>query len=124
MFVTQYSPPRTPISAADVPRFLTYIPPATNSFSGGQPSIGTDWLTGNSMYLGSFSAYRVGFDDCASPATDTWTNTKAPGVASLDSIMFTDHMRAAGDRTPNRTFVSQLTGQDSATFYTDDDGAA
>ena len=76
------------------------------------------------MYLASFSAIRVGFDDCSSPARDTWTNTNVPAAASLDPIMFTDHMRATGDTTPDRTFVSQLTGQDSITFFTDDDGGS
>ncbi len=105
------------------PRFQNYVPPATTSFNGGEPSIGVNWLTGKVMYLASFSAIRVGFDDCPSPARDTWTNTNVPAAASLDPIMFTDHMRASGNTTPNRTFVSQLTGQDSITFFTDDDGA-
>jgi hypothetical protein len=33
-------------------------------------------------------------------------------------------MRAPGSTVPDRTFVSQLTGQDSITFFTDDDGAS
>jgi PKD repeat protein len=33
-------------------------------------------------------------------------------------------MRPAGNTTPNRTFVSQLTGQDSITFFTDNDGVS
>jgi PKD repeat protein len=106
------------------PRFQNYVPPATGSFNGGEPSIGVNWLTGKVMYLASFSAVRVGFDDCPSPARDTWTNTNVPAAASLDPIMFTDHTRASGNTTPNRTFVSQLTGQDSTTFFTDDDGAS
>jgi hypothetical protein len=106
----------------NTPRFLNYVPPSTNTFSGGEPSIGTNWISGNAMYLASFSAIRVGFDDCSSPARDTWTNTNVLGAASLDPIMFTDHTRAAGDNTPARTFVSQLTGQDSTTLFTDDDG--
>ena len=113
-----------PSGSASTPRFQNYNPPPTNSFNGGEPSIGTDWLTGNAMYLASFSAIRVGFDDCSSPAVDSWTNASPTAAVSLDPILFTDHMRAPGNTTPNRTFVSQLTGQDSITFFTDNDGAS
>src|SRR6266404_1429452 len=117
------TPTATPAGGVNgTPRFQNYNPPATGSFNGGEPSIGVNWLTGKVMYLASFSAIRVGFDDCPSPARDTWTNTNVPAAASLDPILFTDHMRASGSTVPNRTFVSQLTGQDSTTFFTDDDG--
>jgi hypothetical protein len=102
------------------PRFQNYVP--NSSFSGGEPSIGANWQTGNAMYLASYNPIRIGFDDCTSPAKDTWTATTIPSAVSLDPILFTDHMLPAG--TPNRTFVSQLTGQDSITFFTDDDGAS
>ncbi len=103
------------------PRYQIYTPPRNKSFSGGEPSIGTNWTTANAMYLANFSSIRLGFDDCSSPAKDSWTDTHITSAASLDPILFTDHMVPPG--TPNRTFVSQLTGQDSITFYTDDDGA-
>jgi hypothetical protein len=106
------------------PRFQNYTPPASNNFNGGEPSIGSNWVSGNAMYLASFSSIRIAFDDCSSPAKDTWTNTNVPAAASLDPIMFTDHTRAPGDTTPDRTFVSQLTGQDSTTFFTDNDGGS
>ncbi len=113
------TPTPTPptLGGPGTPRFQNYTPPPTGSFNGGEPSLGTDWLTGNAMYLASFSAIRVSFDDCPSPARDTWTNTNVPAAVSLDPILFTDHMNGA-----HRTFVSQLTGQDSITFFTDDDG--
>lgn len=104
---------------AGTPRFQVYVP--SSSFSGGEPSIGTNWVTGSAMYLASYSPLRINFDDSTSPARDTWTNTTIPSAVSLDPILFTDHNLPAG--MPNRTFVSQLTGQDSITFYTDDDGA-
>ena len=116
------TPSATPGSGSGTPRYQNYNPPPTNSFNGGEPSIGVNWLTGKVMYLASFAAIRVGFDDCSSPARDTWTNTNAPSAVSLDPILFADHIRLPGDTTPNRTFVSQLTGQDSVTFTTDDDG--
>jgi PKD repeat protein len=99
--------------------FQTYVP--DTPYSGGEPSIGANWQTENAMYLASFNPLRISFDDCSSPANDTWTNTNIPRAVSLDPILFTDHMLPSG--MANRTFVSQLTGQDSITFYTDDDGA-
>jgi PKD repeat protein len=119
------TPTATPAGgAAGTPRFQNYVPPSTASYDNGEPSIGANWITGNLMYLAGFDAVRVNMDDCSSPARDTWTNASPQGAASLDPILFTDHMRAPGDATPNRTFVSQLTGQDSTTFFSDDDGAS
>src|SRR5205085_3644998 len=89
------------------------------------PSIGVNWQTGRVMYEAHLQTLRVTFDDCPSPALATWEDKSAPtSVNSLDSILFTDHTRAAGDTTPNRTFVSQLTGQDSLSSFSDNDGDA
>ncbi len=117
------TPPPTPTptpapAGPGTPRFQVYVP--SSSFSGGEPSIGANWQTGNAMYLANFSPVRISFDDATSPARDTWTNTSIPSAVSLDPILFTDHNLPPG--MPNRTFVSQLTGQDSITFYTDNDG--
>jgi PKD repeat protein len=121
---TTPTPTPAPGAGAGNARFQNYVPPSTASYVGGEPSIGSNWLTGNLMYLASFSAIRISFDDCPSPARDTWTNTNVPAAVSLDPILFTDHIRAPGNNTPNRTFVSQLTGQDSITFFTDNDGVS
>src|SRR5438309_11816231 len=94
------TPTATPGPQSAIPRYQIYNPPPTNSFNGGEPSIGADWLTGNIMYLASFAAIRVSFDDCSSPARDTWVNTNVPAAVSLDPILFTDHLRAPGDTTP------------------------
>src|SRR5205085_8091929 len=104
------------------PRFFNYAAPNGMGTSAGEPSIGINWQTGKVFILSSFQALRVTFDDCPSPAKALWEDKSPRGVVSLDPIMFTDHMRAPGDNTPDRTFVSQLTGQDSITFFTDDDG--
>ncbi|MDQ6625122.1 MAG: glycoside hydrolase, partial [Verrucomicrobiota bacterium] len=104
------------------PRFMNYTPPSTASYSNGEPSLGANWQTGNLMYLAGFNAIRISLNDCSSPARDTWTNASPPAAVSLDPILFTDHFRLQGDNRPNRTFVSQLTGQDSITFFTDNDG--
>jgi hypothetical protein len=111
---------------ATPPGFTTYPAPAalTDSNNAGEPSIGTSWRSGATMYQSSLSTYRVTFDDSAAPATATWKDVSANAAdgcpqgstVSLDPILFTDH-------TTGRTFESQLTGVDSATCYTDDDGA-
>ena len=122
--VDQPAPP--PPGAATPPGFTTYTAPSsfTDSNNAGEPSIGSNWKSGATMYQSSLSTYRVRFDDTTTPATAHWTDVSANAAdgcpqgstISLDPILFTDH--ATG-----RTFESQLTGQDSATCYTDDDGA-
>jgi Fibronectin type III domain len=114
----------TPQPATGIaPRYQNYAPPSGLGGDAGEPSIGVDWQTGNVMYEAHLQTLRVSFDDCPSPALATWLDKSAPTSAnSLDSILFTDHMRAPNDTTPDRTFVSQLTGQDSLSSFSDDDG--
>lgn len=93
----------------------------------GEPSCGVDWKTKKVFFEASGTAtlpitsdlqtLRVTFNDCTSPATATWENVTFPteSLQTLDAILFTD-------RFTNRTFVSQLTGQDSISAFTDDDG--
>ncbi len=76
------------------------------------------------MYQAGLSTFKATFDDSVSPATATWKDVSATAAngcplgstTSLDPILFTDH--ATG-----RTFESQLSGVDSLTCWTDDDGA-
>jgi hypothetical protein len=122
--VDQPAPP--PPGTATPPGFTTYPAPAAlpDSNSAGEPSIGTNWNSGATMYQSYLSTYKVTFDDSTNPATAHWSDASATpangcpqgGLTSLDPILFTDH--ATG-----RTFESQLSGQDSLTCYTDDDGA-
>ena len=114
----------TPQPATGIaPRYQNYAPPSGLGGDAGEPSIGVNWQTGAVMFEAHLQTLRVTFDDCPSPALATWADKSAPTSAnSLDSILFTDHMRAAGDTTPQRTFVSQLTGQDSLSSFSDDDG--
>ncbi|MFL6210493.1 MAG: fibronectin type III domain-containing protein [Pyrinomonadaceae bacterium] len=119
-------PPPTPTPPPPTglaPRYQTYAAPNGLGGNAGEPSIGTDWLTGRAMYIAGFQVLRITFDDCPSPALTTWEDKTPPNIispAGLDPILFTDHMRAPGE--PNRTFASQLTGQDSASALTDNDG--
>src|SRR5216684_2956456 len=97
---------------------LSYaVYPNPNGVSGGEPSCGVDWKTKKVMYQAGLTTLRVSFNDCTSPATAKWEDVSfiTTSLASLDAILFTD-------RFTNRTFVSQLTGQDSLAAFTDDDG--
>jgi CARDB len=114
-----------PGSTAPAPTFTDYgVPQAfTDSHNAGEPSIGYSDPTGSSYYQSSLSTYKVRFDDTVSPAKATWTDVSASATngcpqgstTSLDPILYTD-------RTTGRTFESQLSGVDSLTCYTDDEG--
>ncbi len=107
------------------PGFANYAAPSTlkDANNAGEPSIGNNFKTGASMYQAYLSTYKVTFDDAVSPARATWSDVSASAAngcvagstVSLDPILFTDH-------TTGRTFESQLTGVNSLTCYTDDDG--
>ena len=115
-----------PPSTAPAPSFTNYGAPEalTNSHSAGEPSIGVSDKTNSSFYQSYVSTYRVRFDDSVSPATATWSDVSATlangcpqgSTTSLDPILYTD-------RSTGRTFESQLSGVDSLTCYTDDEGA-
>ncbi len=107
-------------STGTAPRFQNYTVPGTLGGSGaGEPSIGVDWNSGNAMYVAGLQTFKIRFNDATSPAGATWSDVSATTTSktSLDPILYTDH--AYG-----RTFVSQLTGQDSLTAYSDNDGAS
>lgn len=115
--VTKPTPPAPGTGIA--PRYQNYTPPAGSSFGtdAGEPSIGANWNTGNVLFQSYLDTLKVSFNDSTSPAQATWTKSRATNaLASLDPILFTDH--ATG-----RTFESQLTGQDSLSSFTDNDGA-
>lgn len=114
--------PTPPPPVPGVPRYQNYAAPNGLGTSAGEPSIGVDWPTGKTFISSSTQTLRVTFDDsCSSSAKTTWEDVSAPNaLTSLDPILVTDHNGLARDR----TFTSQLTGQDSLSAYTDDDGAS
>jgi hypothetical protein len=81
------------------------------------------------MYQAALETLQLGFDDSTTPAKITWTPraycnfTPAPTagcqnittLASLDSILFTDHETG-------RTFVGQLSADCTLMAYSDNDG--
>ncbi|HET6726244.1 MAG TPA: PKD domain-containing protein [Gammaproteobacteria bacterium] len=114
---TAAAPP--PQADIDAPRYINYPSPENLGNPGqSEPSLGIDYKTGAVMYQALLQTLRVTFNDGTSPARTMWTDVSAPltSIESLDPILFTDHVTG-------RTFVSQLTGQDSLAEFTDDDGA-
>ncbi len=111
------------------PRFQNFTPQADLVRTGkgtdaGEPSIGVNWRTGKAMFISDLTTFRVTFDDsCPTSPTAFWEDKSAPNNAtSLDPIMFTDHGYNNQNPDTGRTIVSELTGQDSLSAYTDDDG--
>ncbi|HKP48080.1 MAG TPA: sialidase family protein, partial [Pyrinomonadaceae bacterium] len=111
------------------PRFQSFYPQPNLIKTGfgtdaGEPSVGVNWISNRAMYISALTTFRVTFDDsCPNTPVSTWENKSAPNSQeSLDPILFTDH--GYNNQTPEtgRTIVSQLTGQDSLSAYTDDDG--
>jgi hypothetical protein len=111
-------PPPPPPSNEAAPRYQNYPAPPALGNSAGEPSIGLNWASGNSMFIASLQTLRIKWDDNGSPATATWDDVSAANTSLVtsDPILYTD------SRT-NRTFVSQLLGKTSLMSYSDDDGA-
>ncbi|QNN51859.1 CARDB domain-containing protein [Nocardioides mesophilus] len=118
--------PPNPAPGTDTPpTFATYAAPGSlpDADNAGEPSIGTSFATGSTFFQSSLSTYKVTFDDSTSPATASWSDVSANAgngcpqgsTVSLDPILFTDHQTG-------RTFESQLSGANSLTCFTDDDG--
>ena len=112
---------------ATPPTYTDYPAPAAiaDPNGAGEPSIGFNAKTGATLYQAGLATLKATFDDTTAPATASWSDVSADAASgcpqgsttSLDPILYTD--RATG-----RTFESQLTGVDSFTCYTDNDGAS
>jgi len=122
------NPPRpAPPGSGSAAAYVNYAAPGGLGTDSGEPSIGVNWNSevagvsdgGTAMFEAGLQTLRVKFSNNIppAPASDSWEDKSAPNtsVASLDPILFTD------PRT-GRTIVSQLTGQDSLSSYTDNDG--
>ena len=119
--------PANPSPGTDTPPgFTNYTAPSsfTDANNAGEPSIGTNWKTGATLYQAYTSTFKATFDS-TTPATAHWSDVSANAAngcpqgstTSLDPILFTDHQTG-------RTFESQLSGVDSLTCYTDNDGGS
>jgi hypothetical protein len=122
------NPPRpAPPGSGSAARYVNYAAPGGLGTDSGEPSIGVNWNSevpsvsdgGTVMFEAGLQTLRVKFSNNIppAPASDSWEDKSAPNtsVASLDPILFTD-------RQTGRTIVSQLTGQDSLSAFSDDDG--
>ncbi|HWC64896.1 MAG TPA: sialidase family protein, partial [Thermoanaerobaculia bacterium] len=123
------APPPNPAAA----RFQTYLSPGGMGENAGEPSIGIDWNAndpslrhgtvntgGVSFYQSGPNTLRISFDDCSSPAADTWDDVSTPLVQQFvfsDPIGWTDPMTG-------RVFSLDLIGFQGDSFMatSDDDG--
>ena len=95
------------------PSYHEYYSPRSVNGGAGEPSIGNNWKTGNTMFQNGTDTFRVTFKGL----TSTWTKANAANtsVTTLDPILFTDNVTG-------RTLVSQLVLACSLSAYSDDDG--
>lgn len=101
-----------PISA---PKYRNYEAPSGIANDAGEPSIGVNWKTGSVFFQAGLQTDKVVFDKGNNA---TWTNVAPPQtrITSLDPFLHADNANG-------RVFVTQLTGVNSLTAFTDDDGA-
>ncbi len=100
------------------PTYRQYEAPKGVATSAGEPSIGNNWKSGNTLFTANTNEYVVKF---GAGSSSTWklVNTDVADPSnkiSLDPIGFTDNVTG-------RTFVSQLYLACSAAAYSDDDFA-
>src|SRR4051812_38733060 len=107
--------PVQPPAGSDPLTFQNYLSP--NRWDAGEPSIGANWKSGNTMFQASLTTLKVAWDDSVSPANASWTDVTFPqtALASLDPIGWMDQRTG-------RWFSSQLSGTTSLAASTDDDG--
>jgi hypothetical protein len=110
-------PRKVATSKATAPTYHQFSAPAGVADNAGEPSIGSNWKSGNTLFTSNTDEYVVRFNRKA--GTSTWKNvntdpTDPSNKISLDPIGWTDH-------TTGRTIVSQLYLACSATAYSDDD---
>jgi PKD repeat protein len=119
----------------DAPRFVTLVATGGLGNDAGEPSIGYNINSDRAMFIAGLQTLKVtppeysGLVDAANApfplACDAvWddVSTDLTGTTTLDPILFTN--QSLGKTGVNRTFVSQLTANNSAFAFTDDDGAS
>ncbi|MGH3499128.1 MAG: sialidase family protein [Nocardioidaceae bacterium] len=121
----QNKPTNPPPSTQPAPPMRAFAAPLSlpNARSSGEPSIGVNWKTGSVMYQSYVSTYKVRVSGSGTGTRLAWSDASATAAkgcpqgstTSLDPILYTDNVTG-------RTFESQLSGVDSLTCYTDNDG--
>lgn len=110
-------PPFPAAKGVTAPTYHQFEAPKGVAASAGEPSIGSNWKSGNTLFTAYTDEYVVKFDDAKRTSTWTLVNddvTDPSNKISLDPIGFTDSVTG-------RTFVSQLYLACSAAAYSDDD---
>ena len=125
--------PGAPAASGLPPRFQNYNAPSNLGSDAGEPSIGVDWnpnvasLKHDKVNTGGVAFFtsgphqlRASFDDCSSPAGNTWEDVSTSFVqqfALSDPIGFVDH-------TTGRVFSLDLIGGQGNSFaaYSVNDG--
>ena len=110
------NPARAPL--ATPPTYANFAAPVPLGQGAGEPTLGNNWASGNTMFIAGLETLRVTFND--TNGTASWIDRSAlnTSITTFDPILFTDW------RT-NRTFVSQLLPTKiSLMAFTDDDGEA
>src|SRR3954451_4660811 len=110
-------PPHPQATNVTVPRYQQYLAPKGVSDDAGEPSIGSNWKSGKTLFTSYTHEYVVHFKD--NKGTSSWQLVNDDPIdpanqISLDPIGFTDSQLG-------RTFVSQLLFPCSGMSYSDDD---
>ena len=114
--VTASSDVPPPPSPGPAPAYANFAAPAPLGQGAGEPTLGNNWATGNTMFISGVETLRVSFDDAAGTASWVERSGLTTSITTFDPILFTD----SGT---NRTFVSQLLpAKVSLMAFTDDDG--
>jgi hypothetical protein len=125
------SPGKVPVvppgnASGIAPRFREYIPTDVSGAPSaglgvfaGEPTVFANPKSGSLFYQGLLEVLRVKFNDSTSPANALWEPKDNPSNISnkvtLDPIL-------TGDPVTGRVWAMQLTGGQSTTDYSDDDG--
>jgi len=111
-------PASKPAVGVKAPTYRQYEAPKGISDDAGEPSIGSNWKTGATLFTSYTNEYKVSF---GSGTSSTWTLvndkvTDPSNKVSLDPIGYTDSVTG-------RSFISQLLFVCSGAVYSDDDFA-
>ena len=91
----------------------------------GEPSVGVDWATNQTMYAGDLDTFKIGFDYTKKPPAATWTDVAglATSLQTLDTRLIVDHS-STSPSTDDRTIVTTLGGPQAQESYSDSDGTS
>jgi hypothetical protein len=116
-------PPDTPPAKGPAGRFQVYQAPNGLGTSAGEPSIGVDWATGEVATQSDVHTLFTTFNDCSSPAQDTWVQRDAPtSIVDFDPILFTDFHTGRAFTSLLVTDIALFTTGCSESSHTDNDG--